>query len=223
MKIGEAAEKTGLSVSNIRFYEKKGLLEPKRDQQSKYREYAQEDVERLKLIILYRKMDFSVEKIQLLFQGEVTREEALEQQLLLLKEKQEQLQGAIDLCEMLQAQEPELSMNVDKYLNYVKEKEEKGQKFGAMEELLEDFGAYTKLNLWVADPIFGKFLSTPRAVKIAQLVWLLVFLGAPTAIVISDYLSTGMVSYQKLFFWIAMFLIVWIPFLQFHRRRRETL
>ena len=90
MKIGEAAEKTGLSVSNIRFYEKKGLLEPKRDQQSKYREYAQEDVERLKLIILYRKMDFSVEKIQLLFQGEVTREEALEQQLLLLKEKQEQ-------------------------------------------------------------------------------------------------------------------------------------
>lgn len=32
MKIGEAAKETGLSISNIRFYEKKGLLEPARDQ-----------------------------------------------------------------------------------------------------------------------------------------------------------------------------------------------
>ena len=28
MKIGQAAQLTGLTISNIRFYERKGLLEP---------------------------------------------------------------------------------------------------------------------------------------------------------------------------------------------------
>lgn len=61
MKIGDVSKETGLSISNIRFYEKKGLLEPKRSQISKYREYSAEDIERLKQIILLRKMDFSIE------------------------------------------------------------------------------------------------------------------------------------------------------------------
>ena len=50
MKIGEAAKETGLSVSNIRFYEKKGLLNPRRREESQYREYGQEEVRRLKEI-----------------------------------------------------------------------------------------------------------------------------------------------------------------------------
>ena len=31
MKIGQAAQLTGLTISNIRFYERKGLLEPERN------------------------------------------------------------------------------------------------------------------------------------------------------------------------------------------------
>lgn len=34
MKIGQAAQLTGLTISNIRFYERKGLLEPERNDQS---------------------------------------------------------------------------------------------------------------------------------------------------------------------------------------------
>lgn len=47
MRIGEIAEKTGLSISNIRFYEKKGLIEPAREKQSKYRDYTEEDIKRI--------------------------------------------------------------------------------------------------------------------------------------------------------------------------------
>lgn len=32
MRIGEIAKRTGLNISNIRFYERKGLLAPKREQ-----------------------------------------------------------------------------------------------------------------------------------------------------------------------------------------------
>ena len=44
MRIGEIAEKTGLSVSNIRFYEKKGLIGPNREEESKYRNYTDSDL-----------------------------------------------------------------------------------------------------------------------------------------------------------------------------------
>lgn len=63
MKIGQAAQLTGLTISNIRFYERKGLLEPERNDQSKYRNYSEQDIRRLKQIILYRKMNMPIEKI----------------------------------------------------------------------------------------------------------------------------------------------------------------
>lgn len=51
MKIGQAAQLTGLTISNIRFCERKGLLEPERNDQSKYRNYSEQDIRRLKQII----------------------------------------------------------------------------------------------------------------------------------------------------------------------------
>ena len=60
MKIGEVANETGLSISNIRFYEKKGLLTPSRKEESGYRDYTIEDVSRLKTILLYRKMGLPI-------------------------------------------------------------------------------------------------------------------------------------------------------------------
>ena len=66
MKIGQAAQLTGLTISNIRFYERKGLLEPERNDQSKYRNYSEQNIRRLKQIILYRKMNMPIEKIALM-------------------------------------------------------------------------------------------------------------------------------------------------------------
>lgn len=61
--IKELAEKTGIIPNAIRFYEKKGLLCPKRTE-SNYRVYEAEDVARLEQILLYRKMGFSIEDIK---------------------------------------------------------------------------------------------------------------------------------------------------------------
>lgn len=59
MKISEAAKLTGLNVSSVRFYERKGLLMPQREDGSKYRDYTDEDVQRIRQILLYRKMGIS--------------------------------------------------------------------------------------------------------------------------------------------------------------------
>lgn len=59
----EISEKMGLNPNAIRFYEKKGLLTPRRTE-SNYRKYSNEDIARLEMITLYRKMGFSVENIK---------------------------------------------------------------------------------------------------------------------------------------------------------------
>lgn len=75
MKIGQAAQLTGLTISNIRFYERKGLLEPERNDQSKYRNYSEQDIRRLKQIILYRKMNMPIEKVASMLDDPAVSEE----------------------------------------------------------------------------------------------------------------------------------------------------
>ena len=44
--IKEAEEQTGISRANIRYYEKMGLLQPKRNEKNGYREYRLEEKRR---------------------------------------------------------------------------------------------------------------------------------------------------------------------------------
>ena len=67
MKIQQAEELAGISKKNIRFYEKEGLLNVTRADNG-YREYNLEDVNRLKLIKLLRKLDFPLETIRDIFE-----------------------------------------------------------------------------------------------------------------------------------------------------------
>ncbi|MDE7318096.1 MAG: MerR family transcriptional regulator, partial [Lachnospiraceae bacterium] len=43
MNIQELEKRTGITKQNIRFYERKGLLCPKRNTANNYREYTEED------------------------------------------------------------------------------------------------------------------------------------------------------------------------------------
>ena len=45
MKINEVETRVGITKKNIRFYEEKGLVSPKRNDTNGYREYSEEDVE----------------------------------------------------------------------------------------------------------------------------------------------------------------------------------
>ena len=68
MRIQELERKTGLERPSIRFYEKEGLLNPKRLENG-YREYSEEDVELLKKIKLLRRLGMGIEQIKQLQQG----------------------------------------------------------------------------------------------------------------------------------------------------------
>lgn len=137
MKIGEAAKETGLSISNIRFYEKKGLLEPARDQESKYRNYTEEDILRLKKIIIFRKMDLSVEQIAAMLKGKTDAKVVLKNQEQELFNKIREMEGALELCRILEKEESPLDIEPEQYLDYIAQEEKKGKKFSKAEELLD--------------------------------------------------------------------------------------
>lgn len=66
MKIGELAERTGLTPSRIRFYERIGLLTLVAREANGYRSYPQEAVTVLDLITAAQKADFSLDEIRML-------------------------------------------------------------------------------------------------------------------------------------------------------------
>ena len=61
MNINELEGMTGITKQNIRFYEKKGLIHPSRNEVNQYREYHQEDVRKLMTIKVHRNQDNPIE------------------------------------------------------------------------------------------------------------------------------------------------------------------
>lgn len=60
--IKEAAQLSGVSVKTLHHYDKIGLLVPLKSENG-YRTYSQEDLERLQVILYYKYLGFSLEKI----------------------------------------------------------------------------------------------------------------------------------------------------------------
>ena len=69
--IKEAAQLSGVSVKTLYHYDKIGLLVPLKSENG-YRTYSQEDLERLQVILYYKYLGFSLEKIAELLKEDTT-------------------------------------------------------------------------------------------------------------------------------------------------------
>jgi MerR family transcriptional regulator, copper efflux regulator len=63
MKIHELTERTGAPAKTIRYYEQVGVLPPPRREPNGYRDYEDNDVDRLKFVLGARQLDFSLQDI----------------------------------------------------------------------------------------------------------------------------------------------------------------
>lgn len=64
LRIGVLAERSGLGVETIRFYEKEGLLEPPKRTHSGYRQYSEADVSRLAFVRRAKDLGFPLAEIR---------------------------------------------------------------------------------------------------------------------------------------------------------------
>lgn len=194
MRISEVAEKTGLSISNIRFYEKKGLIGPDRDKDSKYRNYTEEDLVLIKQILLFRKMDFSIETISHILNKKLTIEDAIQNQITELEEKRDSIQSSIDLCRKIAGDGQYSSLDTDYYLSYVKEEEKKGRVFGQLNDLLDEVSDYYDYCFWNT-PFAGFAMPGTKYGKALSVILLAVMLLMPLIAIGEDLIKEQGVSF----------------------------
>lgn len=64
LRIGEAAQRTGVTAANIRYYEREGLLTPSARADNDYRLYTEADLHRLRFIRMCRALDMSLDEVR---------------------------------------------------------------------------------------------------------------------------------------------------------------
>ena len=105
VKIKEVEERVGLTRSNIRFYEREGLLLVDRDRENNYREYTRDDVERIIKIKNLRMLGVPTADIKRLFDNEITFNQVMIDCMDRIKEQERELKEIHKVCEnMMQKQ-----------------------------------------------------------------------------------------------------------------------
>lgn len=134
MKIKHVEELVGITGKNIRFYEQQGLLAPKRAENG-YREYGQEDVDRLLRIKLLRKLGVPIESISALLRGDIRLEDCLDRHLDELDRQKENLIKMQAVTSQIIASHCTLqSLDTDSCLEQVEKLEKEGVHFMEVEK-----------------------------------------------------------------------------------------
>ena len=70
MTIKEVEQRTGLPRSVVRFYEKEGLIAPRRGRENGYRDYSEQDVATVTRIAFLRSLDVPISDIARVLSGQ---------------------------------------------------------------------------------------------------------------------------------------------------------
>ena len=129
MSIKEIEKLLNISRANIRFYEKEGLLNPERND-NEYRTYSEDDIKKLKQIIVFRKCNISIEDIKKIFNKEKSLEQVSNEQLTEIEKKSKELDNAKKICKMISKEKNSISnFDEEKYLQIILIEEKKGNMF----------------------------------------------------------------------------------------------
>ena len=141
MNISELENRVGITKQNIRFYEKKGLLLPARNEENNYRQYTEEDVKTLQVVKMLRKLDISIEDIARILNGEVSLPKVIEPHLEVLQKKQRELDASIEVCKSLRNEELK-NLNAERVLQRMDEMEAQG---GMFMSIIHDYKKVAKV------------------------------------------------------------------------------
>lgn len=126
MKIKDVETLVGMSTHSIRFYEEMGLITIRRRPESKYRDFSEEDVNKLKEIKLFRSLGIPMEEIRRYYAHEISLQEIMDHQMKELELQHEELQLKEKLCEDIKKSNvPLISYTVKQYDDIIQHKREK--------------------------------------------------------------------------------------------------
>lgn len=127
MTIKELETRTGMERANIRFYEKEGLLSPKRLDNG-YRDYSEEDADLLLRIKLLRSLHLPLDEIRAVKDGKITLATILDRQQQRLSSEEKEVALAGKVCREIREEGASFNrLDAEKYLRQIAEKEVKSQ------------------------------------------------------------------------------------------------
>ena len=191
MKINEVENLIGMTKKNIRFYEEKGLVSPKRDETNGYREYSEEDVMVLQKVKLLRQLSVPIDEILKLEKGYFTLEDCMHRHIILLDRETENISQNRQICaKIVEDGEQFSNMNTEKYLLMMDLMEKEGVRFMNVKDvdkkrrgsilstvvMIVLMGAMIALFVWaqmvdpIPFPIIGILIAMPAAVIIGVLI-----------------------------------------------------
>jgi len=130
MKINKVEELVGITKKNIRFYEEKGLITPARNEENRYREYSEKDVEILLKIKLLRQLAIPIDEIAKLQKGYLTLEDCMRRHRIFLDREEENIRQSKTICMRIEESGAQLSnLNTEEYFLLMKEMENEGVRF----------------------------------------------------------------------------------------------
>lgn len=130
MRIKEVETLVGITKKNIRFYEKEGLLSPGRESENSYRDYGEEDVRRLRIIKLLRKISMPLSEIRDILDGRLALSTAARRHAISLDEQRSNIEKARCICDLLAEDNAVVgSLDVEAYLSRMEALEREGAIF----------------------------------------------------------------------------------------------
>lgn len=120
MIIKELETLSGMERANIRFYEREGLITPKR-MDNGYRDYSEDDLQVLLRIKLLRSLHISLDEIKAIKAGNCDLSEALAKQIKILEQEKQGVSYAQDVCRAIREEKENFAtLDAAKYLEGIK-------------------------------------------------------------------------------------------------------
>ncbi len=218
MKISEVAELTGLTISNIRFYERKGLIDPDRREDSKYRDYTPVDVDLIKRIVLYRKMDLSIEDIQTIVNDGIDDKKVIREHLSEIKSKRDMLDNSLELCEMY-IDDEDNDFDTEYYLSFVKREEQQGRMYSKIDELYDDFEEFSKNSILPDNSLLSAYIPEIWRKRISVFILSMIFVGLPLVAML-HYGEDGFLNI--IIFWALWCMFFFVNFASFRKENKSN-
>jgi DNA-binding transcriptional MerR regulator len=115
--IGALARMAGVTVRTLHHYDEVGLLHPSGRSGAGYRQYTEEDVERLQQILFYRELELPLDQIRAVLAGEAGPAVHLRRQHRLVLERIERLEGLAQAIERtLEASQMDIKLTPEERL-----------------------------------------------------------------------------------------------------------
>lgn len=138
MKISEVEQITGLTRSNIRFYEKEKLIIPVRNESSGYRDYSEEDVKNIKKIAYLRTLGISVEDIRKLLRKEADLYDIVKTQKGILEQQLSEMESAKMMCQRMLLSSEKVDyedLDIEQYVTDLKDYWNKNSNFFKLDSI----------------------------------------------------------------------------------------